>query len=153
MPPKVVVFLNSLDIEHSANCRIGTRATDITAEGFTIHIDTYADSILWSAGATWLAYPSDGIGINITSGRVSTNDTRSWEQHCLKNSKTITFENPILIDTPRVFMALNSLDIDRSRNVRILMSSKNVTGTGMEWHLDSWFDSILYEAGASYIAL
>jgi hypothetical protein len=53
---------------------------------------------------------------------------------------------------PKVFMALNALDVEKKANLRVRVSATDITKTGMTWHLDSWFDTVLYMEGAAYIA-
>lgn len=148
-PPKVITWLQSLDMDKSENWRIRVSATDIDKKGFTIHADSWADSILYSAGVTWLAYPADQQGV--TSGRIDTRDVRPRQkpQHEKSGVKDFDVE---FSKTPKVIMALDSLDYDHSRNLRVRLSAPSVNRTGMSWHLDSWWDSIMYSAGASFFA-
>ncbi|HZU01106.1 MAG TPA: H-type lectin domain-containing protein [Ktedonobacteraceae bacterium] len=148
-PPSVVVWLNELDMSNSANWFIKAYATDISQMGFAIHIDTWANTILNSAGVTWIAHSAGSP--NITSGTFNTQDVRPWNQPQLNNSNVIEFPHSFAI-TPRVTVALNSIAIDHASNLRISASASDVTPTGMTWHLDSWADTILYSAGGAYIA-
>jgi len=50
-------------------------------------------------------------------------------------------------------VALNSIDIDHNYNLRINIFADNITSTGMDWSIDSWYNTILYDAGVSYIAM
>ncbi|KAG8899633.1 hypothetical protein FRC00_001192 [Tulasnella sp. 408] len=50
-PPKVVVFLKQFDTGSGSSTRLKTYTSDIDAKGFTIHIDTWADTTLYSATA------------------------------------------------------------------------------------------------------
>ncbi|KAG9045408.1 hypothetical protein FS837_006368 [Tulasnella sp. UAMH 9824] len=71
-PPIVVVWLNKFVTSSSTSTRIRTYASDIDARGFTIHIDTWADTTLWTAAALWVAYPEDKD--HIYSGTANTMD-------------------------------------------------------------------------------
>ncbi|KAL2279396.1 hypothetical protein FJTKL_13466 [Diaporthe vaccinii] len=148
-PPKVITWLQSLDMDKSKNWRIRVCATKIDKKGFTIHADSWDDSILYSAGVTWLAYPADQQGV--TSGRIDTRDVRPRQNPQHENSGVKDFDVE-LSKTPKVIMALDSLDYDHSRNLRVRLSSSSVNSTGMTWHLDSWWDSIMYSSGASFFA-
>ena len=150
-PPKVIVFLKQLDMDKTKNCRISTWVSGIEADGFTIHIDTWADSILYSAVAGWIAYPGDRP--YIFSGTAHTREVRSWEKPQLLNSKSIGFGGVLFWRTPNVFMAINSLDFDHTKNLRIWVLAENVSPTGLTWRMDSWGDSIFYSAGASILAV
>ncbi|KFA60174.1 hypothetical protein S40285_09749, partial [Stachybotrys chlorohalonatus IBT 40285] len=148
--PKVVTFLQSLDMDRSRNWRIRCYATDIDTNGFTIHADSWADSILYSAGVTWLAYPADQAGV--ASGRFNTMDVRPWNQPRAENSATVDFERSFGSKTPKVLMALDSLDYDCSKNLRLRLSTSQVTPTGITWHLQSWWGSVMYSSGAQFFA-
>ena len=150
-PPKVIVFLKQLVMDKSKNCRIETLVSDIEANGFTIHINTWGDSILYRAVASWIAYPGDRP--YIFSGTAHTRDARPSDKPQLLNSKSIGFGGVQFWRTPNVFMAINSLDFGCTVNLRIKVKAKNVTPTGLTWRMDSWGDSIFYSAGASILAV
>ncbi len=149
-PPEVVVFLNRIDLDKNRNWRIITTATDIDTKGFTLNIDTWSDTIFYSARACWIAYPEDRQHIFSTS--ISTMDIRPWNQTQLQHSKKITFNPVEFFKTPSVFIALNYLDIDCKANLRVKAYVDNISTTGLEWHIDSWLDSIIHAAGATIIA-
>lgn len=149
--PKVVVWLSCIDLSSGKNWRIKTFATDVSAVGFTIHIDTWADSVLYTAVASWVAYSADREGV--VSGSFSTLDSRSWTQPQMRNSGHEGFKGGVFEKPPRMFLAINSLDIDCGQNLRLAVTADHVSASGMMWHLDSWEDTIMYSAGASYIAL
>ncbi|KAF9069548.1 hypothetical protein BDP27DRAFT_1363247 [Rhodocollybia butyracea] len=149
-PPAVIVFLTSMDIGYQKNLRVKTYTTDVQADSFTVHIDSWADTSIWSAGIAWFAYPKDKK--NISSGTYSTNDLGHANSPRQVNSNPILFQNPGFDKPPRVFMALNMLDMGHGTNVRVRLSSSHVTKTGMKWHIDTWGDTTMFSAGASYIA-
>ncbi|EOD47349.1 uncharacterized protein JDV02_000097 [Neofusicoccum parvum] len=148
-PPKVVTFLQSLDMDHSRNWRIRVYATDVDTNGFTVHADSWGDSILYSAGVTWLAYPADQPGV--ASGKFNTQDVRPANQPRAENSSTVNFDKAFG-KPPKVMMALDSLDYDNSKNLRLRLSQSQVTNTGITWHLQSWWDSVMYSSGAQFFA-
>lgn len=148
--PKVVVWLNVIDLGCRENFRIKTFATNVTATGFTIHIDTWDDTRLFSGSASWVAYTTGRSGV--ASGCFSTIDIRSPRQEQAYNSAFEAFEKGVFEKPPKVFLALNALDIDRRATMRLMVKADNVSASGMWWHLDSWRDSSMYYAGASYIA-
>lgn len=148
-PPQVICWLNSLDLDKDYNWRVKTYATDIDTSGFTVHIDTWADTIMYSAGMTWVAYPSEQPGV--ASGSFGTEDVRPWNQPRAENSATVPFGQKF-VRFPKVIMALSSIDYDKNWNLRIRLSTSSVTETGLTWHLQSWHDSVMYSAKASYFA-
>ncbi|KAA1472305.1 hypothetical protein DENSPDRAFT_897123 [Dentipellis sp. KUC8613] len=150
-PPHVVVFLSGLDMLGSRDWRVNVTATDVTRSGFRVQVDTWADSVLYCGNVGWIAYPQGRL--DVVSGRADTRDIRSWIRPQLNNNNKITFGNINFAQPPKVFVALNSLNIDRSANLRIRTSVDNVTTSGMTWHIDGWSDTVLYSAGISYICV
>lgn len=145
--PRVVVWLSQIDMRRDRNWRVKAYATQVTATGFTLHIDTWGDSELHTAAASWVSYTPgipgvfDGsFGTSGPSGQLSTTGHAEFDKN--------VFALP-----PRVIVGINSLDIDCDRNLRLAVRTTAVSSTGMTWHLDSWRDTKLYSAGASYIAL
>ncbi|ROW08210.1 hypothetical protein VMCG_03089 [Cytospora schulzeri] len=149
-PPRVVVWLNQLDMARDKNWRASTAATDIDASGFTLHLDAWGDSTLTSAAAAWIAYPADKPGV--VSGSYNTQDVRPWDQPQLRTTGRADFPAGAFQGTPTVLIALNKLDVGNANNLRLKLSADSVCKDGMNWHIDSWCDTTLYSAGASYIA-
>lgn len=151
-PPLVVVWLTAFDMGLEKILRLKTYATDVTATGFNIHIDTWGDSVLYSATASWVSYPVHKD--NIFSGTFSTWDISRDGCHQLTNSASVNFGTNVFHATPtRILLALNSLDIDFSQNTGVKVWTSSINSGGMTWHIDSWGDTALHGAGCSYIAL
>ncbi|KAI0008140.1 hypothetical protein F4779DRAFT_588545 [Xylariaceae sp. FL0662B] len=53
--PAVTTSISSVDASRNYNLRIKVYATDISSEGFTIHVDTWSDTKLYSCGVAWTA--------------------------------------------------------------------------------------------------
>lgn len=149
-PPKVVVWLNLFDLSGAVDWRVRTFATNVTATGFELHIDSWAESKLMWTMASWIAYPTTRAGL--ASGEFGTRDFRTSGLPQLYNSAFEPFPEGVFEHPPRVFLAINSLEIDHKRNMRLKVTADNVTAAGMTWHLDGWSDTGLRAAGASYIA-
>ncbi|KAF8641294.1 hypothetical protein AX16_010073 [Volvariella volvacea WC 439] len=150
-PPKVVVFFNHIDLDKSKSWFLKTTATDIDAEGFTLSIDTWADTILYAATACWIAYPEDRK--HTFSASVNTMDVRPWSQPQLLNSESISFGNVKFLEKPSVFLAFNQFDVGCQANFRLHACVDNVTTSGLTWHINSWDDTVLYSAGITIIAV
>ncbi|KAL8684231.1 MAG: hypothetical protein Q9224_006504 [Gallowayella concinna] len=148
-PPKVICWLTTVDMDKNHNWRIKAFATDVDTNGFTAHIETWGDSILYQAAMTWLAYPADQP--NVASGLFSTEDIRPWHKPQQENSKTIDYGRNF-DKTPKVAMAINGFDYDHTKNLRLRLSTSAVTKSAMTWHLQAWGDSVMYRASASYFA-
>jgi hypothetical protein len=149
-PPKVIVWLNGFHISSGANWRCKAYVTDITADSFVIHIDTWASTTLYSATASWIAYPYNRP--NISSGSFNTMDVRPWYLPKTQNKGTTKFHQTFE-STPRVLAALNWLDISHKTNLRLKLEIRDVSARSLNWHLDAWGDTVLYSAGASYLAI
>ncbi|KAG8907396.1 hypothetical protein FRB99_004421 [Tulasnella sp. 403] len=150
-PPKVIVFFTQLDFKGQMSWRAKTYTSDIDVEGFTIHIDTWADTTLYSATAGWIAYPEDRE--HVFSGTASTNDIRPWNHPQLTQLKHVNFGNVEFWKYPSIFMAFNELDLNIRANLRLRCYADNISTQGFTWHIDSWADSVLYSAGISYLCV
>ncbi|KAI1797245.1 hypothetical protein LXA43DRAFT_983441 [Ganoderma leucocontextum] len=149
-PPKVVIWLNELDMARGKNWRVVATATGVTATGFTLHLDSWSNTEIYSATAAWIAYPSDKAGV--VSGSYNTQDVRPWNKPQLANSGRVDFPCGAFQRAPTVLLAFNSMDVDACHNLRLKLGADSVSKDGLNWHIDSWYDTILYSAGASYIA-
>ncbi|KAF7561935.1 hypothetical protein G7046_g2230 [Stylonectria norvegica] len=149
-PPKVVVWLNQLDMASGKNWRINATTTAVTKAGFTLNLDTWSDTALYAATAAWIAYPADKGGV--ASGSYNTQDVRPWSKPQLTNGGRANFPAGAFQRAPKVLIAFNSLDISAGNNLRLKLGADSVAQDGMNWHIDSWADTVLYSAGASYIA-
>ncbi|KAF5678672.1 hypothetical protein FHETE_1113 [Fusarium heterosporum] len=148
--PTVIVWLSLLDMDKRNNWRVHTTASDISPNGFTIHIDTWGDSILYTATAHWIAYLGDKEGV--ASGSYKASDIRPWNRPMTNNSGRVEFPVNMFQNPPTVLTALNRLDIDCNRGLRVKLGTKGVSAQSMDWDIEGWHDTILYDAGASYIA-
>ncbi|KAG0641497.1 hypothetical protein HOY80DRAFT_1111997 [Tuber brumale] len=111
------------------NWRVLTEVSGIDTNGFTIHINTWHDSILYSATAGWIAHPEDHL--DVFSGTASTVGVHPWVPNKLKNSKEIAFGGLKFWKPPNIFMAINSLDFYNQADLRIRVEAKDVTETGL----------------------
>lgn len=149
-PPRVVVWLSAFHMGQKPVWRLSAYAADITATGFTINIESFYDTVAHSAAASWVAYPDDKP--NVLSGRSNTWEIRPPWSSPLCNSAYVNFGN-VFAAPPRVLLAINKIDIDHSKNMRLKVKASDVSAAGMTLHIDSWHDTILYGAGVSYIVL
>jgi len=53
--PTVIVSLSRIDSEHAANLRINVTVTNVSASKFTINVETWADTKIYSSGVSWIA--------------------------------------------------------------------------------------------------
>lgn len=150
-PPAVIVWLKLVDLDHTKTWRVSARASDVTGNGFTLHVDTWGDSVLYGATAQWIAYPAGMAGV--ASGAYSTHDVRSGTVPQLVTNGTARFPTGAFQCDPTVLLALNYIDVGATADLRLRASADPVSHSGMTWHLDGWGDSVIYGAGAAYLAL
>jgi len=138
-PPKVVVWLNKLDLSRDHNERVIAFATDITEAGFTVHINSWDTTVLYQAGISWFAYPSGYPGI-CSGNMVGTSAVVSFERKFAKPPKS-------------VLVGLNKLDSDRHGRCSFNIVTEAVSEVGMGIRVEGWGDTFLHSAGVSYIAI
>ncbi|KAK4464982.1 hypothetical protein QBC42DRAFT_195855 [Cladorrhinum samala] len=151
-PPKVFVWLNELDMSNEANWRVKALVADVATDGFTLNLNTWADTALNRASVCWVSYPADKKGV--VSGTYSIDQVRPWDQPQLTNGGRVAFPAGALDGEGqlKVLIGLTGLDIGNNANLRLKLSADSVSKEGMNWHIDAWADTVLYWASASYIA-
>ena len=151
--PIVVVWLIGFDFLKGKNFRIKAEATEVTATGFNIKIATWYDSVLYWASASWIAYYPDSP--RIKSGSYSTNDVRPWDRPQLLDSGSAKFPGKPFPWPPLLFIGVNMFDIaaDKGTSIRWKATASDITKDGFKWQCDSWYDTVKYAVGASYLAL
>ncbi|KAF8517305.1 hypothetical protein BU17DRAFT_76474 [Hysterangium stoloniferum] len=147
--PKVISVLREFHFSKDHGWRITTEVSHINCNGFTIHIKSWADTIIYSATASWIAY-SPSIG-DVYSGSVNTMDAHAWTQPKAQTSKAVEFQGMTFTKVPNVFFGLYSLDMSSDRNLRIKCTMDNVGRKGFTWHIDTWANSVIWSAGISYL--
>ncbi len=146
-PPKIAVGLNELDMSKDQNIRIAAYADRISNDSFVVHTDTWADSTLYSAGATWLEVSGNNAQ-DFQVGEVSTKQPHSTE---LLNCKRIEFEHAYE-SPPKIVIWLKAVDLAKDHGWRIKAWASSIDKDGFTIHIDTWADTIMYSAAASWIA-
>jgi hypothetical protein len=148
-PPSIAVGLTELNLSKDCNVRIKAYADRITESGFVIHADSWADSILYSAGAAWFEVASTDSEFQV--GNFNTLELHSWNETKPQNTKRVTFERSFT-EPPEVVVWLQGFDMDKNKNWKIAAHASNISNEGFEIHIDTWGDSTLYSGSASWIA-
>ncbi|KAF2869593.1 hypothetical protein BDV95DRAFT_595940 [Massariosphaeria phaeospora] len=143
-PPTVVVVLKLIDLENHKDYRVQTYASDICEDRFTIHIDTWGDSILYAGAASWMAYPAD-LKTSLSASFV-TKEGRA------KTTERFEFSAGKFVKKPTVRTFLNMIDIKCGTDLRIKTWADQITQNGLDWHADTWKDTQLRQAGVSIVA-
>ncbi|KIO24259.1 hypothetical protein M407DRAFT_77146, partial [Tulasnella calospora MUT 4182] len=144
-PPKVVVFLKTIDAGRGSSTRIKTYTSGVDAKGFTIHIDTWADTILYRATAGWIAYPEDKE--HIFSYSANTMDLRPWDRPQEKQQKDTSHRinfGRSFVTPPKVVVFFKTIDAGRGSSTRIKTYTSGVDAKGFTIHIDTWADTTLF---------
>lgn len=148
-PPSLALGLNWLDIGRSTNPRVKTYQQDTTTTKTDIHIDTWGDTTLYSAGVSWFHHAANDA--DFQSGSWSTTEDHPFEQPQTVTQKQIVFPRAYSAP-PKVIVWLTQLDVRNNANFRVRALVSDITATGFKLNLDTWADSTLYRASASWIA-
>ncbi|GLA25390.1 hypothetical protein CBS147346_2907 [Aspergillus niger] len=147
--PSVAVGLTELNLSKDFNVRIKAYADRITESGFVIHADSWADTILFSAGAAWFEVSSTDT--EFQTGNFDTLELHPWNEAKPQNRKRVVLERSFA-EPPKVLVWLQGFDMDKRKDWRIAVHASNISSEGFDIHIDTWGDSILYSASASWIA-
>jgi hypothetical protein len=147
--PKVAVGLTELDISNATNIRISAYADRITMANMSVHLDTWSDTSLYSAGSTWLEDRQEEFEVQV--GDFSTQELHPWNQPTKTNAKRINFPRAFS-STPTVLVWLKGFDMAKNFNWRVKAYPSDISTSGFTIHIDTWADTILYSAEASWIA-
>lgn len=142
-PPKIIVWIRFLDMAGGRNLRIVASYSDVTNAGFLARLDTWSDSVLYSAGLSWIAHPEDMPGVF------------SGSYQFKEGYKRISFPaNKFQTGVPQVVAAFSNLDIDgvNRRVLRVKTGVDHVSKIGLTPYVFPLGDTILYDAGMSFIA-
>lgn len=94
--PQVILWLSELDFGREC---IYASTSEINCDGFVAHIDTWDDTVLHSAAASWITISSDRP--NMLSRSFYTSDIRSQTPQQLVTQGTVDF-NKTFPRAPRV---------------------------------------------------
>jgi hypothetical protein len=130
--PNVVVWISSFDMSIKKSWRLGATATNIRPKGFTISVDTWSDSILYSANASWVAWPSSTrstIGSYVRPQMVRQNTTGF--DAGFANTTEVSFASAVASRTfPQVVSAFSQFDAATGEGLRI-QTTNGVSARGM----------------------
>lgn len=90
MVPGLAVGLIALNMLCDANARVKAYTSEITANGFKLHLDSWADTKLYGAGCAWLMIQA--ADLDFQYGTYYTLEDHDWDQYPLHNTRTVTFK-------------------------------------------------------------
>ncbi len=150
LAPAVAIGLTELDMGNNANIRIAASSADVSTTGFTVSLNAWADSVLYSAECTWLKIVAGDPDFQV--GTFSTIEDHPWDKPQHNTSRRINFKRPYA-NPPEVIVWLNELDVDNNANCRVNAYVTNVDSEGFTVHIDSWYDTVLYSGGVTWISV
>lgn len=150
-PPKVVVWLQGFDMDKHQDWKIAVHASDVSTEGFNIHISTWGDSTLYSGSACWIAYPADKKGI--ISGAVDSSLSPDSSSSGQSKGGRVDFPKATFDRNHKVYLALKSFNADHKHDLRLKALAENISKDGFNWKVETGSDSLLNGAGISYVVI
>lgn len=146
--PTVVAWINWIDADKKHDISIKAYATHVTLTGFTIHVDTWGDCILYSGGVSWIAYPTGSPGI--CSGVIET--TRDEGDPHYEQTGTIAFPDGEFDSSPKSLIAVTSIDFAQGRDVNFDVMVDTVNSDKLDWRIKSSIKSMCRGIDATYLA-
>lgn len=132
--PNLAIGINSMDLSENSNIRLNAFANEVLTTNFRIHLDCWADTTVWSAGATWLEVAQDDPDIQI--GKWGTQDDHPWSQPQVATSAKITFPRPYAAP-PNVVLWLHQVDMAKDQGWRVRSYTSDVKTTDFGIHIDT----------------
>lgn len=146
--PNVLVQLAAVDAQSPAHKRIETWASDVTREGFRLHVRTWADSIVWMAKVSWIASSNPA---QVQLGTCTASDVKILESKAGAPA-LVQFAQPFK-GTPEVSLGWSALDASGEANLCLLAESKDVCKSGFSLDCTTWCPgSIAWSTTMSWIA-
>lgn len=145
--PKVIVWLNMIDIANNENTRIHAAAPVVTAEGFTLVVLTWLKTHVYDCKVSWVAIPSDRP--NMTAG-VQGSGIIPKPSNMVR--KEVKFEKKFK-SPPRVAAALSRIDSSNKSNLRLKVRVEDITNEGMMMVFETEGDSEIIGSDAGYVAI
>jgi len=153
--PTVLVWLNRLDLPTGpgTNFRLRASASEITKTTAKLSLETWGDGAsINGAAMCWIVLPQSKKQVDC--------GTFGFDVFGSGNSKSgavmrghVTFKDGWFEREPKVLAALNMFDAKGDADLRVEVKVEEVTRDGFTWRLDTWEDSTLNAASASWIAL
>lgn len=148
-PPMVFICFSGLDMTNRWDLRV--LATGVDHLGFSILVLTPGAKV-GVASLSWIAIPGDDIlkRRNAWIGRFSTETGKPLAGGGWSGDIKFGFD---FKRVPKIFLGVDELSIDTGRTARLVVSTSNVSKSGMDWSIKTYCDTILHGAGANFLAL
>jgi H-type lectin domain len=165
-PPRVICWLNRLDLPSGSRYRIRASCFAITKTRATVRLSTWGNDTanLDGAAMCWIAFPDDkklvksgtfGVGKWEEKEEPDRDDDSDQEEEetLLRKWKTadgekvrgrkgrVKFNKNWFPHEPTVLVALNMLDMGGNNDLRIRTVVENVSTEGFSWSIETWVRS------------
>lgn len=148
-PPTIVVWLTGFDTGQNAQMSLCAYATDVTATGFVMNLDTISGIPVYGQWTNWVAIPpASPFGLQTTDFGVvgsltqSTTQTSAFDQRDLNASLA-----------PVVVGAMNQLVVGGPTAYRAKITLGNLTGSTVDWTASTSGDAALPTCKGTYITI
>lgn len=147
--PGLALGLTSVHMRKQSDARIKAYASDVRADGFVVHLDSWSDTMLFNAACTWMEIEGDDPDFQF--GNYNTHEYQLSKKPVQVYSRLIVFARPY--ETPPcVVVWLASFDIKSENHWRIRTYATEITTTGFRIHVNTWDDTVLHCGGATWVA-
>jgi len=146
------IGLNQLECDKMTNARIVASIDSLSGDPNSaattakVHLDAVADTVLYSAGCTWLDVCKQDRDFQYGEYLAGQSTPNAG-----KPSVQIKFDRPYA-EIPKVLVWLKHLDVDNRANCRVKAEVADITKEGFKLTLDAWADTVMYGATAVWIA-
>lgn len=150
-PPTVLLWLTGFQMFLDNPWRLKTFATDVTEKGFTIHINTWRDTEMLSAGVAWVAYPTGDTEVH--SARLETQPPGSWKH---PSTYRESWQKPNCGGgMNRRLMVVDSIEVSQRGKLSLMLYFHSTRNTiSFKWGLKADpANVLLYSLGANYMLL
>jgi hypothetical protein len=148
-PPKIAVWFQEFQYPNSGWLSLRCKATDITAHGFHLRIESWAERYFRQARVQYLAFPSEEDGKRVRADR-----TKLFPSHGSNGSRNQgDFYNQPFKNTPATFIAISAMDINSTANLRVDCSANAPNNKELIWNINTWSDTEIDHAECQWIAI
>lgn len=146
--PIILIWLNWIDCDRRYSASLKAYAKDIDVEGFTICIDSISDTVLYSGGASWIAYPADMA--DVCSGTIERHRGNPSER--FEYFGSVPFDENLFM-TPEPYLAISWIDFAPGQDVNFNLTIDSVDRGQFKWRMNSAIDSMCRGLGATYLLI
>jgi hypothetical protein len=144
-PPVVFIGLSQLNMDGATYARVEASAGNVAARGLQILIESWSNSILYSAGCTWLAVGADDPAYQCGHKTI---DEHAWHDPQSPNFYRVSFPRPYPV-VPDVVIWLSKFDLSTRGHWSVNAYATDITKTGFTLHIETQGSTLLY-SGTAY---